>query len=428
MGFIGSIQGSRGKLAGALGDALGKGLGEVTGSYFANQSLDNIINDPKYANATQPEKFKALQEGLGKYGKRGQDLLARRLEMEQKEEGKLQQQVFSKALEGEATPEELAKLPFEQRLKVNERRKSKELGGRIKQALLDRGMPEDLADYYGQAIESTEKGTGQSYVIKDALEAANRFGTEQNGSPFQESIGSGKKSSINPEFEFPLPEKEQGLNPKERAARKDKYAQENMKLSNENRTVRRGIKEDQANFKKLENLNPLISEGFSKVNINPLTGDPIFPAAASPEERQYVKILVHQLRNAKDTFGARITDFDAKKYLEGFPSLADNPESRLAVIKDLQKVNEINRIYANALDEVYRTYKPDEISPSQAEQIAEDISAPQIDKLWEQYQQANESEQKFNQEPPAAKFKGRKIQSPDGNVYISDGNQWVPVR
>lgn len=420
MGFIGTSEGPSGRLASQLGEALGMGLGELTGSYFANSAINKIVSDPNLKNASAEERQQALIQRLSPYGARGERMLAKQLELEQKAEDKQLAKLHNKFLRGEQlTSQEQERLSPEMILKKREFEKSKRLGESFKKTLIDRGVPEDLANYYGDAISMTEKGTGQSAVIGDALQMAQRFGSVPTQSAFTENAGSGKFSSLNPEFEFPLPETEPGLNPKERAEMQSKFAQENIKESNANRQRKRSLDEDHFSFKKLENLNPKISKGFSKWNINPLTGEPVIPAQATPEEREFAKILVQQLRNAKDTFGARITNFDAQKYLEGFPNLADSPQAREAIIKDLLKVNEINRLYAESLDEVYRTYKPGQISSSQASQIAEDIVKPKVDKLWEEYSQGSSLKPNNLQEDEILlNYNGKKYAVPKDEVEV----------
>lgn len=420
MGFLGSFQGSRGRLAEQLGQAIGGGLGELTGSYFANNALNSVIKDPALKDADAADRLGALQQKLAPFGQRGEKMLVNALKLEDKREEKMQQGLLAKGLQGKLQPEERGRLTQENQLKLNERERSMQLGNRVKQALLDRGMPLEQAEYYGELISSTEKGTGQSAVINDALNAANRYGSQPETDPFTQNAGSGKKSQINPDFEFPKPETQKGT-PKERQEREDKFAQENIKLDMENRQRKRSLDEDHYSFKKLETLNPKISTGFSKWNINPLTGEPIIPAQATPEEREYGKILVQQLRNAKDTFGARITNFDAQKYLEGFPNLADSPEARAAIIKDLLKVNEINRLYAQAQDEVYRTYKPGQISPSEANRVAEDIVRPKVDALWTQYSQGQYSNnQGLKQGEVQVTYEGQKYAIPQNEL-----DQWL---
>lgn len=385
MGFLGTFQGSSGRLAAQLGEALGQGLGEMTGSYFANSALNKVINDPNLKNAPVEEKLQALTTKLAPFGERGRKMFDKQLEIEQKGQDTLQQSLLSKGLRGELKPEEREKLTLENQLKLNERERSMQLGNKVRQSLLDHGVPQELADYYGEMIASTEKGTGQSSVINDALQAANRYGNLPQSDAFTSYGQKNQISKINPEFEFPAPDKIQGRNPKEIADIKNGFAQENLKISNENRSKRQALETSKFDYRRLLDLSDQIPTGWDKWNINPLTGEIILPAQATPAEKEFQKILVNQLKNAKDVFGARLTNFDVKTFLEGFPSLADNPEGRRKVLEHLQLANDVNLLKEKALSEVYKVYKPDEISPIQAQNIAEDMVEEQAMQMREDF-------------------------------------------
>ncbi len=101
MGFIGSFQGSSGRLASQLGEALGMGLGEFTGSYFANKALEDVIKDPNLKNADQQERLTALQQKLAPYGARGERMLIKQIELEGKKEEKQSAKLANKYLRGE---------------------------------------------------------------------------------------------------------------------------------------------------------------------------------------------------------------------------------------------------------------------------------------------------------------------------------------
>lgn len=430
--FIRQSPDPRSEMWNSLGQSVGQGLADFTGNYFASKDFNKVLNDPNMKNASPSDRLQALLGMANKHGERGKSMLAQQLGIEGQRQQETQKKSLSQALElfqkGEDIPPHLMKdQPPELQLKLRDMMKSQKIGNSVAQNLKQSGMDEELADYYGQMIASTEKGTGQTYAIKAALDAGERYGQKPQFSPYTQQAQ--EFSEINPTFRFPEPEKMEGRTPKEIADIKQKNAQDNIKADMENRQVRRNIQSDKFDYQKLQNLNPYISTGFSKWHINPKTGEPVIAAAANAQEREFSKIIVNQLRKAKDTFGSRVTNFDAQKYLEGFPSLADNPQARSAVIKDLQKVNEINNIYSKALDEVYRTYKKDAISPSEAERIAEDIAMNDVERLYEQYAEVSpeQSSQNFDILPNPSQYQGRTIKNNDtGQVLRSDGKRWIP--
>lgn len=380
----------RGKLAEMLGLSLGESIGNGLNTYFANRSLESVLHDKALEGAPLSKKMEALRSAVSPYGQKGQEILQQRLAIEQQEQMENTRNNLSRAFgfiqKNQPVPENILQaLPEEVQLKLGDFTRSNRVADGLYKTMIDAGVPEDIAKNQADIVRSSEKGTGQTYAIQGANDLINRFREVPVTEPFAQNVESGRFSQINPEFQFPLPEKVEGLTLKERAALKKENTQQNLKDFNENRTRKRNLEEDKFSFKKLQELNPKISTGLAKWNINPRTGEVIFPAAASAEERQFAKLIVRQLRNAKDTYGARVTNFDAAKYLEGFPSLGDSPKAREAILKDLQLVNELNLLHADAMDEVYRTYKPGEISPIQAEQIGDDIARKRTQELWGQF-------------------------------------------
>ena len=388
------LENQKGQLSDALGMSLGKGLGNALNTHFANRSLNSVLHDKALEGAPTSKKLQALHSALAPYGKKGQEILAQRMQIEQQEQAEKAKSVLAKALtyiqKNENVPEEiLAQLANDIQLKIQDFSRSNRVADKIKQGMIDAGVDEQIAENQADLIRASEKGTGQTYAIQGAIDLINRFRQTPQTEAFTQNSPSGHFSKINPEFEFPLPEKVEGLTPKERAALKHENSQQNIKIYNENIADKRAFEEDKYSFAKMLQLNPNISTGIKKWNINPKTGDIILPAFATPEERQFSKLIVRQLRNAKNTFGAKVSNFESEVFLEAFPGLADNPKAREAILKDLQLVNQLNLLHTNALDEVYRAYKPGEISPIQAKQIAEDMIHDDVEKIMNEYVQIN---------------------------------------
>jgi len=85
-----------------LGASLGQGLAEFTGNYFANKSLQNVLNDPALKDAPISQKMGALQTALAPYGERGQRMLEQRLQTVR--QGQLEQSLSkAKALMSDPT-------------------------------------------------------------------------------------------------------------------------------------------------------------------------------------------------------------------------------------------------------------------------------------------------------------------------------------
>lgn len=383
-----------GKLSEMLGMSLGEGIGNGLNTFFANRSLESVMKDKALEKAPISKKLEAMRSALSPYGEKGQEILQQRMAIEQQAQNENTSNKLSKALgylqKNEDIPADVLEgIPAEYQLKLGEFSRSNRVANGMYDAMINAGVPQDIALNQSEVIRSSPKGAGQTYGVQGANELINRYRKSPQTQAFSENIPSGKMSKINPEFEFPLPQEFEGLTMKEKADLKKENAQNNLKDYNQNIANKKSSEEDKYTLKKLEQLNPHIRTGWSKWNINPVSGEIIFPGAATPEEKQFNKLIVRELRNAKESFGAKVSNFEADKFLQGFPNLADTPEARAAVIKDLQLMNEITLLHAKAKDEVHRLYKPQEISSQEVSQIARDMIRPQVEKILEQFSQVN---------------------------------------
>ncbi len=129
--------------------------------------------------------------------------------------------------------------------------------------------------------------------------------------------------------------------PRERTRREDARYSKNLPLHQDLINRKKGLESEKTELSILEDLSPQI--GFTeRLNINPQTGDLLIPAAASPEAQRFIKTINDMTRNAKDTYGARVTNFDLTQFMKRLPSLANSEEGRRQIIEQLQLINKIN--------------------------------------------------------------------------------------
>lgn len=143
-----------------------------------------------------------------------------------------------------------------------------------------------------------------------------------------------------------------------------------------------------------------------------------------PAVQEYIKLLVNNLKGAKDTYGARLTNFEVQTYLKGLPGLISTPEGRKRVLNQLQTVNKLNALYDQSiLDQFDKAGGSDKISFSQAESNAKKEIAPQVAQLKQQF--VNPNKRSFSSLPDASFYKGKKIKDEEtGEIFISDGKSW----
>jgi hypothetical protein len=92
--------------------------------------------------------------------------------------------------------------------------------------------------------------------------------------------------------------------------------------------------------------------------------------ARNPEAQESIKLIYQDLQNAKNTYGAKLTNFDVATYLQQLPSLLNTPDGRRQILTDIRKMNDFNRkYYQETLDIINQKGGPSKTSLSQARNI-----------------------------------------------------------
>lgn len=113
---------------------------------------------------------------------------------------------------------------------------------------------------------------------------------------------------------------------------------------------------------------------------------PTAAASLSPEAQESVKLVADELSGAKDSFGARVTNFDLQAYMKRLPTLLNTAEGRRRVLRDLRIMNKINSIFERGVLEVVDRYGgPGKISLSKAENIWEKENAEKVSQLRKEF-------------------------------------------
>jgi hypothetical protein len=106
------------------------------------------------------------------------------------------------------------------------------------------------------------------------------------------------------------------------------------------------------------------------------------PALTNPESEEFQKIQASFLRNAKQYFGGRISNYEVEQFLKTIPSLSQSPEGRSRVIANLKYV-------ARAADERYKAYQEvlaehGGVPPYDLEEQVENKSDKKLDTIYRQ--------------------------------------------
>jgi hypothetical protein len=184
---------------------------------------------------------------------------------------------------------------------------------------------------------------------------------------------------------------DKGKTPAERSRAQDARYKTNLPLYEESEKNRQALDSEGDLLEILDELSPKISLS-ERLNINPFTGDLLVPALSSPEAQRFVKTVNEFTRNAKDTYGSRVTNFDLTQFLKRLPTLANSEEGRREIIEQMKIINEVNKTHNAALHNIVEGYGGiRNIDWDRAQSFADRDSKPKIQELKKRFKNISSS-------------------------------------
>jgi hypothetical protein len=355
---FGTLQNPQGQLADMLGMSLGQGIGNGLNTFFANRSLESVLQDKALEGAPQSKKMEALRSALSPYGEKGQEMLQQRMLIDQQERQEQalakiedEKQVLGRILSGEkVSNKEMGKISPENQLKLKEFQQKKQFGKNVRQNLLDAGYPESTASLWQSQIENSTIG-GLSDTIKEVNKLLSRSHAGR-GIEGQESTENQLKPQIdipgtnlgNLPLNFPELPEPVGLNSADFVKLGSENRKTNTPLYNDTVDRLNALDDEYREVKHLQDLNDIpgaLPSGLGLWNVDWEGGDLRVKWLASPEAQDYVKTIARMARRAKDFFPGRVTNFDLDQFKQGFPTLANSPEGRRLIAEQLALGNRI---------------------------------------------------------------------------------------
>jgi hypothetical protein len=348
----------QGKLSEMLGMSLGQGIGNGLNTFFANRSLESVLQDKSLEGADQSKKLEAMRSALSPYGEKGQEIFQQRLQLAQQERNEVetgkneaQQEVLSRIVSGEKVlPKDLKKLTPENQLKVMDLQKKRESGKSVFDSLTKAGYPEETAKLWQNQMENAPIG-GQSDVIRNVNDLIRRSKPGKGLGQQQENTQQIKPSIDIPgtgvgalELDFPELPEPIGMTPSDIVKQNEYREKTNTPIYNETVDRLNSLDDEYREVKHLQDLNEIpgaLPTGIQKWNVDWDTGDLRIKALATPETQDYVKTIARMARRAKDFFPGRVTNFDLDQFKQGFPTLANSPEGRRLIAQQLALGNRI---------------------------------------------------------------------------------------
>jgi len=341
----------KGKISEMLGMSLGQGIGSGLNTFFANRSLDSVLQDKALEGAPVSKKLEALRSALSPYGEAGQQILEQRMAIQQQEMNEAQQDVLGRVVADEKVEaKDLARLSPENQLKVMQIKKNREIGRSVYDSLLKSGYPEETAKIWQNQMENAPIG-GQSDVIRQVNDLIRRSkagkGTAGEVAPRAETRPNidipGTNLGVLP-LDFPdLPEPV-GMTPADVVKQNEYREKTNIPLYTDTVDRLNALDDEYREVKHLQDLNEIpgaLPTGVEKWNVDWDSGDLRVKALATPEAQDYAKTIARMARRAKDFFPGRVTNFDLDQFKQGFPTLANSPEGRRLIAEQLALGNRI---------------------------------------------------------------------------------------
>jgi len=348
----------RGKLSEMLGMSLGQGIGNGLNTFFANRSLESVLQDKALENAPQSKKLEALRSALSPYGEKGQEIFQQRMQIDQQERNEVEmakneaeQEVLSRVVTGEkVAAKDLKKLTPENQLKVQDLQKRREAGKSVYDSLIKANYPEETAKIWQNQMENAPIG-GQSDVIKNVNDLIRRSKTGKGLGQQQETREEVKPNIDIPgtnlgslQLDFPELPEPVGMTPSDIVKQNEYREKTNIPVYTEAVDRLNALDDEYREVKHLQELNEIpgaLPTGVEKWNVDWDSGDLRVKALATPEAQDYVKTIARMARRAKDFFPGRVTNFDLDQFKQGFPTLANSPEGRRLIAEQLALGNRI---------------------------------------------------------------------------------------
>ncbi len=233
----------------------------------------------------------------------------------------------------------------------------------------DKALEESGATPQQRALYKAAPVGGQTEIIKSVVDTQNRQVTPPGLN--------------NPD----IVDYDVGLTPKERVKRQDDRFKLQTPLVVKNNEVLTGLENEQASINLLGELegSGKLGQGLHKLNINPKTGDLIIPQLGNAEEQLFVKTVNDFTVKAKDSFGARVTNFELDRFMQRLPTLANSPEGRQLILRQMGIINEINQLEKRAVQEVFDQYGVRNIDYVDAENKAREKIKGEKEELRKKY-------------------------------------------
>jgi len=253
------------------------------------------------------------------------------------------------------------------------------------------GMPKEEAgknaDLYGELTQGGQTAFA-NVLIDKIMRGQQGTGIEAKETVVEKTPNSQKADvEVTEGFEFPEFDLFPGHTPREKVQAQRDLSKDNAKEFNETRNKLSSLNGEGRAISQLEriNKNGKLPKGLGRFNVNWETGELRIPALANAQTQLFVKTINDFTVKAKDSFGARVTNFELDRFMKRLPTLANTEDGRNLIINQMKTINNLNKLEKDSLKETYNHYGLRNIDSQKADEISEKLRKPKEDELIDSY-------------------------------------------
>lgn len=186
---------------------------------------------------------------------------------------------------------------------------------------------------------------------------------EEAEAPVMEAVEKSLGPEVKPkEEEWPEIAQPTDMKPAEVVKWRDRNQAFNNKELKEIRSKNTANQDAMIHYSRLQQLNDTgkVQDGLSRLLLDPETGEPYKNVqklkGVNKETQQYVKTLNDFISQAKNFFGARVTNFDLASFKSRLPSLLNTEEGRRAIIEQMRLLTELQSLHDKSLGDGLKHY------------------------------------------------------------------------
>ena len=349
-----------------LGPALGEGLASFTGNYLANKALEGVIDNPEYKNKSSAERQEALQSKLSPYGKFGENVLAKRLQIENAHEQERSRGNLAKAFtfiqNNQEVPEEILKtLSGEDQFKIGNFSISNRVANRLEVKKTQASQPIDPEQLKNIQNVRNQPGFNDLSEVEQYQAFTNAGVSKENA--IAEATLKGKQLK------------------REQEAFESAYKAQEDFIKDTTNTYKAFETEMKPRLLQMRNIRDenLISP-TTAVFLESL-GIPL-GALDDPSSELYNKLSQDLLKGLPETYGSRILKVEVDNFLKTIPTLSNSAEGRRMIASNMLKLGEMKEVYYNEMRKQQReSLDKNKPLPRDFQQTVFDQVKPQLDRI-----------------------------------------------